>query len=151
MAYNVQWYPHRADMCRKQAEERALRRLKESPLLDSIFLYRFTECTYASLDPYKYEWGNDDDYDFVTHVELQAFVAKKTPCGWSIEADNSNRRRFISESARKKFALPTIEDALQSYVARKKKQASIYEARAKKARWCINQALGKTFILPLSA
>ena len=42
--------------------------------------------------------------------------------------------RFILSGTRKKFAAPTKKEAMESFVARKKAQLRIYEARANQAR-----------------
>lgn len=104
-------------------------------------LYRFEDKTYASLNPYKYEWGNDDEYDIYTQLELKAFVIKSiTPNGWTIKASNGLGWRFISKTTTKQFALPTIHGALESYKARKRRQMSIYKARMDKAEMCLRMA-----------
>ena len=143
--------PHRQDYCRGLAERGALfcaGKDRSSLILSAEasfgFLYRIEDKTYASVNPYKYEWGNDDEYDFYTQLNLHAYIIRSvTPCGWTIKADNGNGYRFISKTTNKQFALPSIEQAVESYIARKKKQAAIYEARAQKARMCIEMASAK--------
>lgn len=58
-------------------------------------------------------------------------VAKETPKGVWLRSFMT--RRFVLRGARKQFACATIEQALASYLARKRKQASIYEKRATRA------------------
>lgn len=145
---SVKFEPHRAEHCRYQAENGALfcagkthRDLVLSAEAPYGFLYRIEDKAYASFNPYKYEWGNDDDWDFHTQLNLHAYIIRSvTPCGRTIKADNGNGYRFISKTTNKQFALPSIEQAVESYIARKKKQAAIYEARAQKARMCIEMA-----------
>lgn len=136
MAYGVRW-----DLYDKQA---AIKRAKERALVPGLtwghgFLYRFEEHTYAQrIDPYC-DW--DDNWESVTHIELTAYlICNKTPKGYNIWVyDAGYRRRFVNMEAHKRFALPTIKEAIESYIARKEKQARIYEARAMKARNCIDR------------
>ena len=76
-------------------------------------------------------------------------VIRETPqgawlqIGWTLvgfEQSHVPERRWCSRYARKRFACPTVEEALESFVARKKRQASIYEARAKFAYRAIKEA-----------
>ena len=97
------------------------------------FAYRFREQRYASSDP----WGDGDTYEIYTQIELQSFAIKKvTPCGITIyiRANFAWTTRFVNLEANKKFALPTIPEAIESYIARKERQARIYEAKAATAR-----------------
>jgi hypothetical protein len=138
----AQWDPHDPFHSWKAAEQEAVYR-GEAPL---GYLYRFEDKTYASLNPYKYEWGNDDEYDLVTRVELHAIpIRSVTPCGWTIKASNGLGWRFISKDTTKQFALPTVLEALTSYLARKERQQAIYEARADKAKYCAQLALGTRY------
>lgn len=68
-------------------------------------------------------------------IELRVDVFKvlrHTPKGVQIRYYHDYtgwRTRFVSRETRKQFACPTLKEALESYVARKKKQISIYQAR----------------------
>lgn len=44
------------------------------------------------------------------------------------------RKKFLLDGARKRYACPTKEEALESYRARKKKQIAILERQLEKAR-----------------
>lgn len=57
-------------------------------------------------------------------------------------------KRFVLYSARKRFACPTVELALVSFITRKKKQASIYRVRAAEADWFAELALKELNRLP---
>lgn len=70
-------------------------------------------------------------------VELP--LLKRTPRGVVVD-QGFNCRRFIADSWHKKYACPTKELALQSFVARKDRQASIHERRARDARRAIKLA-----------
>lgn len=49
-------------------------------------------------------------------------------------------RRFVLRSARKRFACPTIDEARVSFIARKTRQAGIFEKRANDAHRAIEIA-----------
>ena len=136
MVYGIKWESHRAEDCIKGAEERALR---AGQTWGMGFLYRFEDHTYAQrIDPFD---DFDDNWTSVTYLELNAYnIRSKTPCGYTIYADNSVGWRFINMNATKKFALPTVNEALESYIARKKRQFEIYDARAKKAFMLMEKA-----------
>lgn len=134
MAYQTKWEPYNPERSVAKAEHAATWGAKV-PWIGQ-FAYRFMDQSYSALvDPYE-----SDDYYSYTVVELQAFLIKKeTPYGIVIWENTGAgftkaRTRFVNLDATKTFALPTIEDAIESYVARKERQARIYEARAKKAR-----------------
>lgn len=135
--YGVRWDPNRRAEIVNQAEQRAL---VPGLTWGHGFMYRFEDHTYAErIDPYE-DW--DDNWRSVTHIELTAYlVCNKTAQGYNIWVyDSGYRRRFINSNWTKRFALPTVEQALESYIARKDRQARIYEARASKARRCIEEA-----------
>lgn len=89
-------------------------------------LWRFDERLYAS-------WPDDDGWSRGTptiKVEPSSFhVIKHTPRGCWISVGYRGKKRFICWDWKKKFAHATKEDALQSFIARKHRQAAIYEAR----------------------
>ena len=65
-------------------------------------------------------------------------VLKHTPKGVWIQDHGDHRgKRFISNTWVKRYALPTEEEAKISFIKRKERQASIYEARAKIAHRAI--------------
>lgn len=71
-------------------------------------------------------------------VELQEYeILRTTPKGVWIRRGSSyglhGDERFVLLGARKRFACPTKEEALESFIARKKAQKRIYEARARHA------------------
>lgn len=110
------------------------------------FLYRFTDAPRASLNPYKYEWGNDDEYDIVLYVRVYMFpVRTKTATGWTIHATNGNGWRFISATSVKRYALPTVVEARDDYIKRKGRQISLYRARIARAEEYIDIVRNKFF------
>lgn len=60
-------------------------------------------------------------------------LIKRTPKGVVVEPPEGGRR-FIADRWHRKYACPTRELAVESFVARKMRQAEIYEARALDAR-----------------
>ena len=107
----------------------------------SPYFYRFEDQSYSVAGEY-------GDHAYTSHrVKCLVFpVIKYTKCGaWisyayrhypslpSTERDwsglNLSGKRFVNLEANKKFALPTIEEAITSYKARKARQRLIYEAR----------------------
>lgn len=85
--------------------------------------YRFEDKRYSVADEY-----GDHSYTRLD-VELYRFeVVKRTPKGvWLLP------RRFVLNSAHKRYACPSIKEAWASFVARKEKEARIYRARAQMA------------------
>ena len=63
-----------------------------------------------------------EDYGVIlepTKVRLREFrVIKTTPCGYWI-VDEFNKKRWVSNSSRKRFAYPTIEESLNYFIKRK--------------------------------
>lgn len=95
-----------------------------------IYWYRITETTYsAGVD----DWG-DPLPGGPTYPNLEAYrVLKETPKGVWLDAPSSDwkDRRFVNRSSRKRFACPTIEEAIESYKARKRRQIGIMKSRIK--------------------
>lgn len=91
--------------------------------------YRIVEVHYsAGVD----EWG-DPLPGGPVRTNLHTFtVVKHTPCGVVILDDCANRR-FINRSWTKQFALPTVEEAIVSYKARKRREIEIMNARVRSA------------------
>jgi hypothetical protein len=104
------------------------------------YAYRFEDQRYSIANEY-------GDHEYTSHeVKVHVYpLLKRTDCGiWINEAASSTyprlpqdyswqadrpARRFVNLQARKKFALPTITEAYESYLARKERQISIYNAR----------------------
>src|SRR5690606_26248155 len=95
--------------------------------------YRLEDKRYANYDP----WAEyDQPSGSHTQIEVLEFVViKHTLKGvwlarkWSSDHVSSDKR-FVLSSANKRFACPSIDEALKSFSARKRKQASIYHTRA---------------------
>lgn len=96
--------------------------------IESEVYYRYEDVRYAPpADECGERYGIGD-----LKVELRKFDVKKhTPKGTVI--NYYNQRKFILREANKHFACPTIEEAKASFIARKKRQASIHRARYEQA------------------
>jgi len=80
-----------------------------------------------------------EEFDSRPEVEALWFViVKETACGHWI--DYYGEQKFVLARARKCFARPSVKNALEDFIARKKRQRSIYLARANVAETCINIA-----------
>ena len=100
--------------------------------------YRYEDVQYAaSLD----EWENPVGEGELRVRLLKYTVLRHTPKGTWV--GGAGWSRFVRREATKRFALPTIEEARESFVKRKQKQISIYThriARAKRALELINMS-----------
>lgn len=122
MAFHTRWENSRADDCQKQAEKQA----GPSPF---GYLYRFEDQSYSQSSG----WG-DDAYYTVVHIELIAIpIRRRTHCGWTIKINTGRGWRFVSDSSYKRYAHPTIKEAMESYIGRKTRQAAIYQAKVDRA------------------
>lgn len=97
------------------------------------FWYRFEEVSYsAGLDEWEQPLGPSE-----VKVHLRQFpVTIQTPKGVWIDAWNGPR--FVLRDARKRYACPTKEEARVSFIARKKAQIRIYNARIRTAKLALN-------------
>ena len=83
-----------------------------------------------------------DEYSVEVKVHLREFeVLRTTPCGAWIEGQYG-RKRFVLKDSRKRYAHPTVDEARESFIARKKRQLSIYQARARTAERALEIARG---------
>ena len=74
-------------------------------------------------------------------LEIHLFkfpVVKTTPKGaWLDIGEHANR--FASRDATKRFACPTLAEAKESFIARKRKQARIYRKKAEEAEAAVRK------------
>lgn len=102
--------------------------------------WRAVDKQYADYDPWA-EW----EQPTTSHTRITFWpvtIISTTPKGVFCYDGLSGERRFILGTALKQYAVPTKELALRDLIARKQRQASIYEARAKTARNTIRMAAG---------
>ena len=98
-------------------------------------LYRYEDTQYAP--------PADECGEFVgsgtLKVELREYdVIRYTPCGAWIRRGSIDTPRFINFRARKQFACGTVEEAKESFLARKKAQIRIHQAKVVRAQRAIN-------------
>lgn len=93
-----------------------------------VLWYRVEETTYsAGVD----EWG-DPVPGGPTKTNLQAYeVIRLTPKGGWVAGDRGPV--FVNLSWRKRFAVPTVEEAVTSFYARKTRQIRIAQATIRRA------------------
>ena len=94
--------------------------------------FRVTDGKWAApLDEWERPIGDGESY-----VHLHSFrVTKETPCG--VWLDSFGGRRFVLRDARKRFACPTKEEAIESFRARKTKQLRILQKRIRHVERCL--------------
>lgn len=116
--------------------------------MDKEYLYRYDESTISrGLD----QW-EDPLPGYVLKLHLEQFeILKRTPKGAWIRRykfklfGSSKNKRFVLLTARKKFACPTKDEALESFKARKRRQIEILEHRLKKAKLALELAEERNF------
>ena len=92
-------------------------------------LYRLEDVVYAApLDEFDVPQGSGR----LEVVTRKYRVVKTTPRGVWLDIG-----RFVLLGTRKQYAHPTLEDATVSFIARKRRQQGIYEARAHRAEAAI--------------
>lgn len=99
--------------------------------------YRFVDIRYAApLD----EWDTPIGRGSMKVELLEVPVYRFTRCGAWMEGPNG-LPKFVLRSANKQYALPTKEEALASFIARKRRQAKIYRSRLADAEEALALAL----------
>lgn len=95
--------------------------ISKLPLMQSLFWFRFEDGQYAApVD----ECGNSQGPG-QTYVRLHKYRAiKYTRCG--VRLDNG---RFVNRSSTKRFACPSIKEALESFKRRKELQIFYLQSR----------------------
>ena len=92
-------------------------------------LYRVEDNKHDEVDETSFFRRSDRNFWFPVRTYP---VIRATRCGVWID-DMSTRGKFVNLQAGKRYAAPTIEEALQSYKARKRRQVSILSAQLKRA------------------
>ncbi len=111
------------------------------------------------MTPTFYRYTGQNLYDGGVRINPERFYGiKETPCGWWISsrrvADGYEgdaieyvkkfyaRVRWVSNTSRKRFAYPTREEALDSFIWRKRRQQDHARASLAHAKECERQAEG---------
>ena len=93
-----------------------------------------------------YRYHEDDigeGYGPRIRVRLYAFnVVRTTPKGYWISIPYSFKLKWVSSEAKKRFAYPTKEEALQSFRARKRRQVAILSYQLERAKMALNVSEG---------
>jgi hypothetical protein len=100
---------------------------------ETTYWYRFEEVRYAApLDEFGYPTGSGRTVLYLRKLK----VVRETPKGVQLAGLNysAEHPRFVRRDSRKRFACPTVDEAVQSYRARKEKQINIYKVRISSAR-----------------
>jgi len=99
------------------------------------FLYRYEDILYGSEDSY----GENPPNPPTLKVELREYpIIKKTPKGTKI--DISGKYRIVRDNAKNQFACKTKEEAILSFIFRKKRQLEILTERAKYVKIALEKA-----------
>jgi len=97
------------------------------------YLYRYNGHSYShgGFD----QWGEYKHSYSTYKVLLSEYgIIKETAKGFWIEGDMTQEKRFVRKEGRKKYASQTKEEALKDFIARRKKQISIFESRLARAK-----------------
>lgn len=82
--------------------------------------------TAPSLD----EWENPIPGSGRLHITIYPYrVLRHTPKGVWLEDHTQPGGRFVLKDSRKRFACPTKEEAIESFIARKRRQCEILKAQ----------------------
>jgi len=91
-----------------------------------------------------YAHHDDDLYAASTSCRLEIYkyhVVRKTPCGYFVARYQYGPMHFIRDDAKKRFAWPTKNQAIESLIARKEREIQHLEQRLEDARRKLNAAL----------
>lgn len=104
--------------------------------------YRVEERHYAAPPD---EWGDRQGIGRVEVVVLSYEVEKETPKGvwlrrqYGTTGWTDTEKHFVLRDARKRLACPTVEEAYESFFARKTRQIRILNAQAAKAERALRE------------
>ena len=90
------------------------------------------------------EWGEPIPGYGGVRLYLREFeVIKVTPTGVRLnDYSNNPQGRLVSRNWSKQWACPTVEEARQSFIARKRRQLRILESKMQQAKDALAQARG---------
>jgi len=103
---------------------------------------------------YRYDDSPDVDFSEITTVAkvhlIEFEMLWATPCGWWIREKQqcfdggfvpAYKKRWVSNYAKKRYAYPTKDEALESFVARKRRQVKILRFQLAVAESALAQAV----------
>ncbi len=93
---------------------------------------------------YRYEDGDfyeNPEFGTVKNPPLlrRFYAVRETPCGYWIRMMNG-RERWVSKTSRKRYAYPSLKEAAQSYLQRKRHQVGWCKFYLKKAKHFLTHA-----------
>lgn len=137
--YQTPIRPFYRDALAKGASEAMTRALKYTGPSGIGYAFRVDDVVYSVVvDP------DRDEYGVSRQIEIVAFpVLKRTDKGFRIRIggwDHNPETRWISFAWARQWASLTPGDAMRSYIARRQKQARIYDSRAAIARSLVADA-----------
>ncbi len=105
--------------------------------------YRYEDARYAApVDEFDRPIGSGElkvhlrQYEVIRHTPKGVWLRGARSGPWDFRDG-----RFVLKDARKRFACPTIDEAKQSFIARKQRQARIHRARVNQAEEAIRLVL----------
>jgi hypothetical protein len=97
---------------------------------------------YYRYEDKRYSCGNEES-GFYTKIQVQLLkfnVIRETPKGVRIEQYSGDYRgRVVLHNSRRKYANPTIEEAKESFIARKERQIKILKKQLKDVEFALSQ------------
>lgn len=102
--------------------------------MSDVWWYRYKDTQYAApLDEYDNPVGTGQ-----LKVELEKYrVVRETPMGVWLSFLGVSAPRFCRRDSRRRFACPTIEEARESFIARKRRQIAIHQKTVDRAKRAI--------------
>ena len=102
--------------------------VQRPPLEGADVLWRLEARSYSRIED-----ADAELYSSYTVLEMYWFaVMRRTPKGCWILADQGDR--FVRLDARKRFATPTIKEAVESFIARQRRRERIYTHRLQQTK-----------------
>lgn len=100
-------------------------------------------------------------HDYVTNVgvhvgEYEYKVLKETPRGYWIQLypsrwENRVSRKWVNKYSKKRFAYPSKEEALASFLARKRRQIQILQSQLDRAKVALSIKSQRTEVSPMNS
>lgn len=107
-------------------------------MVSDEYLYRYDGICYSAGTD---EWGDPLPYKGRREIYCQEYsIIKRTPCGAWINTW-AGQHKFVNLNANKRYACLSKEDALTSFIARKKRQIKILSSRIDDAKAFLEKAL----------
>jgi len=94
------------------------------------------------LPEYLYRY-HDVHYTTGVQVHMRKFkVVKETPCGYWVKLFESfDDKKWVPNNTRKRYAYPNKEEALTSFIARKRRQVKILETQLSIAKYALGRGI----------